>query len=45
MPYRVVIDEYVELSKTFGAEASHTYINGVLDRVAQDCRALEKGER
>ncbi len=45
VPYRVVIDEYVELSKTFGAEASHTYINGVLDRVAQDCRVLEKGER
>ncbi len=44
VPYRVVIDEYVELAKTFGAEASHKYINGVLDRAAQAQRALEWGK-
>ena len=44
VPYRVVIDEYVELAKTFGAEASHKYINGVLDRVARARRALEWGK-
>jgi len=44
VPYRVVIDEYVELAKTFGAEASHKYINGVLDRVARAQRALEWGK-
>lgn len=41
VPVRVVIDEWVELAKTFGAEESFRYINGVLDRVAQDTRGLE----
>lgn len=41
IPYRVVIDEYVELTKMFGAEASHKYINGVLDAVARDLRPIE----
>mgnify|MGYP001811994319 CR=1 FL=1 len=44
VPYRVVIDEYVELAKTFGAEGSHKYINGVLDRAAQAQRAVEWGK-
>ena len=42
IPYRVVIDEGVELAKTFGAEDGHKYINGVLDRLARDLRALER---
>ena len=33
VPYRVVIDEYVELAKTFGAQDSYKYINGVLDKI------------
>ena len=41
IPYRAVIDEYVELTKMFGAEASHKYINGVLDAVARDLRPVE----
>jgi N utilization substance protein B len=41
VPFRVVIDEYVELAKVYGAEDSFKYINGVLDRLAQDLRALE----
>lgn len=41
VPFRVVIDEYVELAKVYGAEESFKYINGVLDRLAQDLRALE----
>ncbi|MEM1436038.1 MAG: transcription antitermination factor NusB [Pseudomonadota bacterium] len=41
IPYRVVIDEYVELTKVFGAEASHKYINGVLDAIANDLRPIE----
>lgn len=41
VPYRVVIDEYVELAKTFGAEESHKYINGVLDRLAKSARSVE----
>jgi len=41
VPFRVVIDEYVELAKVYGAEDSFKYINGVLDRLAQELRALE----
>jgi N utilization substance protein B len=41
-PYRVVIDEALELSHRFGAEQAHTFVNGVLDRVAAQCRDLER---
>lgn len=41
VPFRVVIDEYVELTKLFGAEDAHKYINGVLDKVASATRELE----
>lgn len=41
IPYKVVINESVELAKRFGAEESHKYINGILDKVAQVLRALE----
>lgn len=42
VPYRVVIDEAVELAHRFGAEKAHTFVNGVLDRLAADCRAAER---
>ena len=38
MPLRVVINEAVELAKTFGAEDSFRYVNGVLDGVARSVR-------
>lgn len=41
-PYRVVIDEAVELAHRFGAEQAHTFINGVLDRLASQTRTLER---
>ena len=41
IPFRVVIDEYVELAKSFGAEESHKYINGVLDKLAGTLREIE----
>ncbi len=41
IPYRVVIDEYVELAKLFGAEDSHKYVNAVLDGLASSLRAIE----
>ena len=41
VPYKVVIDEYVELAKTFGAQDSHKYINGVLDKLAVGLREVE----
>ncbi len=42
IPYRVVINEAVELTKTFGADQSHKYINGVLDKVARALRSTER---
>ena len=41
VPFRVVIDEYVALARTFGGEESHRYINGVLDKIARSARAAE----
>jgi transcription antitermination protein NusB len=43
VPFRVVIDEYVELAKGYGAEDSFKYVNGVLDRLSIDLRQLERG--
>lgn len=42
VPYKVVINEALELAKIFGATDSFKYINGVLDQVANQARALEK---
>ena len=41
IPYRVVINEAVELAKLFGATDGYRYVNGVLDRFAADARAAE----
>jgi N utilization substance protein B len=41
VPYRVIINESVELAKTFGAEQGHTYVNSILDGVARKLRAPE----
>jgi len=41
VPYRVVINESLEAVKTFGAEQGHRYVNGVLDKLAQEIRELE----
>ncbi len=41
VPYRVVINESVELAKTFGADQGHKYVNGVLDKLAASLRSGE----
>jgi len=41
VPYRVVINEAVELSKTFGGTDGHKFVNGVLDKLAAQVRAVE----
>jgi N utilization substance protein B len=41
IPYRVVINEAVDLAKKFGAEQGHKFINGVLDKAAQTLRPHE----
>ncbi|ANE55837.1 MULTISPECIES: transcription antitermination factor NusB [Methylomonas] len=40
-PYKVIINEGVNLAKDFGADGSHKYVNGILDKVAQKQRAQE----
>jgi N utilization substance protein B len=42
VPYRVVINENVELAKKFGATEGHKFINAVLDRAARALRADEQ---
>lgn len=41
VPYKVAINEGVNLAKTFGPTDAFKFINGVLDRVAVDTRAVE----
>ncbi len=41
IPYKVVINESVELAKSFGGTDGHKYVNGVLDKAATDLRAVE----
>lgn len=41
VPYRVVLSEAVQLAKQFGALDGHKYVNGVLDKIAQNSRRLE----
>lgn len=41
IPYRVIINEGVELAKTFGGSDGHKFVNGVLDKLAAQLRAVE----
>ncbi|WP_430765330.1 transcription antitermination factor NusB [Pseudomonas citronellolis] len=41
VPYKVVINEGIELAKTFGATDGHKFVNGVLDKLAPRLRAAE----
>ena len=45
IPYRVAINEAVELAKSFGGTDGHKYVNGVLDKVSVDLRPLEARAR
>ena len=42
LPWRVVINEGIELAKMFGAEQSHKYVNGILDKLAAQLRTVER---
>jgi N utilization substance protein B len=42
VPYRVVINESVELAKRFGATDGHKFVNAVLDRAARELRSAEQ---
>jgi len=41
IPYKVAINEAVELAKSFGGTDGHKYVNGVLDKTAGDLRPVE----
>ena len=41
IPYRVVINEAIELAKSFGGADGHKYVNGVLDKLAAQVRGVE----
>jgi transcription antitermination protein NusB len=41
VPYKVAINEAVELAKSFGGTDGHKYVNGVLDKAAAELRATE----
>ena len=41
VPYRVVINEAIELAKAFAADDSHKFVNGVLDKAVKDLRPNE----
>jgi N utilization substance protein B len=43
IPYRVVLNESVELTKRFGATDGHKYVNAILDRAARELRVAEQG--
>ena len=42
VPYKVVINEAVNVAKKYGAEDSHKFINGVIDKTAARIRTVEK---
>ena len=42
VPWRVIIDESVELARAFGAEQGHRFVNGVLDKLAPSIRTAAK---
>ena len=41
IPYRVVVNEAVELAKSMGGEQGHKYVNGVLDKMGSKLRSAE----
>lgn len=42
IPYRVAINEALELAKTFGSVEGHKFVNGILDQVARRLRTVER---
>jgi transcription antitermination protein NusB len=44
IPYKVVINEAVNLAKTYGADDGHKFVNGVLDKLARELRTVETAD-
>lgn len=45
VPYRVIINEALDVTKRFGADQGHTFVNGVLDQLAGQWRSVERQSR
>ena len=45
VPYKVVVNEAVNLTKKFGADQAHKFVNGILDKLARQLRKLETGTK
>ncbi len=45
IPYKVIINEALELTKTYGADQGHKFVNGILDILAAKLRATEHSQR
>jgi len=43
LPFRVVLDECIDLAHRFGSEQGHSYVNAVLDRASREWRTHEAG--
>ena len=41
VPYKVVLDEYIQLAKQYGATDGYQFVNGILDKLAKAHRQLE----
>jgi N utilization substance protein B len=41
VPYRVILNEALELAKKFGAQEGHKFVNGILDKIAREVRRAE----
>jgi N utilization substance protein B len=44
IPYKVVINEAIDLTKKFGADQAHRFVNGVLDQAVKELRKMEVGQ-
>ena len=44
IPFKVVINEAINLAKTYGSDESHRFINGVLDPLSREMRTLETSQ-
>ncbi len=45
IPYRVVINEAIELTKTFGADKAYKFVNGTMDKLSEKLREVEVAAR
>lgn len=44
VPYKVIINEAINMAKSYGAQDSHKFVNSILDRIAKDVRGMECDE-